>query len=75
MKIETISREHFNIISGETDIIDRTHYGKHEIVVGYHEASGFTLFLVGPSSKVVMASERGSLPAFVELGLVATVAA
>ncbi len=71
MKIETISREHFNIISGETDIIDRTHYGKHEIVVGYHEASGFTLFVIGPNDTGVMASERGALPVFVELGLVA----
>lgn len=75
MKIETISREHFSAISGETDIIDRTHYGEHEIVVGYHEASGFALFLVGPSDRCVMASEKGSLPAFVGLGLVAAAAA
>lgn len=70
MKIETVSAEQFAEICDEVDVIERLHYGRCEIIVGFHETCGLTLFLAGDADAVTMASENGSLSAMVALGVV-----
>ena len=74
MKIETISIEDYADIRQSLSDLVHSDHGLVDIVTGWHPTAGWTLFLVGPSSKVVMASERGSVSAFVALGLVAAAA-
>lgn len=71
MKIETISIEDYSEVRQSLSGLVEADHGLVNIVTGWHRSAGRCLFLVGPSSKVVMASERGSLPAFVGLGRVA----
>lgn len=59
MKVETISIEDYaNIRQSLSDLVEADH-GLVNIVTGRHRSAGRCLFLVGPSSKVVMASGRG----------------
>lgn len=71
MNIETISIEDYAYIRPALVDLEEKDLGLVNVVTGWHPTSGFVLFLVGPMSEVVMASERGSLPAYVSLGLVA----